>query len=230
MKIYYTKMTDLSETEKEKAFAILPAERVERIRKRKTWKSQMQSLAAGLLLEYALHQIGLSGKDLTFLKNQDGKPYIKEMPQFFYNLSHSGEYVALVMDEYAVGIDIEREHKQSRKLAERFFAEEEKAALRENWSEDAFTKVWTRKESFLKVTGFGMRMPLNGFSVVEKQVQINEKMPADMVNVNDAYYIASYCLNEDCWLSVCRKEKSIPKAAEPERIEWKEVIKGIENV
>lgn len=229
MKIYYAKIEHLSENEKKKALSLLPRERVERIRHMKAEKSQQQSITAGLLLEYAFREMGLSGKELTFLKNADGKPYIKEVSELHYNLSHSGEYAALVMDTYPVGIDIEGAHEGGQKLVKRFFSEEEKKILLNHWSEEAFTRFWTRKESYLKAVGFGMRMPLDGFSVHEERVQINEKMTAGMVSTEDAYYIESFQLEGSFWLSVCRKDVTIREAA-PQIIELREIIKGKEDV
>ena len=205
MKIYYTKIEQLPETEA--ILKILPQERAERIKRMKAEKSRQQSMAAGLLLEYGLREMGFQGKKLTFLKNPDGKPYIKELPEFYYSLSHSGEYAALVIDEYPVGIDIEETKERSRKLAERFFSDEEKEVLLNQWSDEAFTRFWTRKESFLKATGFGMRMPLDGFSTVKERVEVNEKMTAGMVDTADAYYIESIALADGMWLSVCRKDR-----------------------
>ena len=204
MKIYYTKIEQLPEMEW--ILKMLPQERAERIRRMKAEKSRKQSMAAGLLLEYAFREMGFSGKELTFLKNADGKPYIKERPELYYNLSHSGVYVALVLDNCPVGIDIEETRERSKKLAERFFSEAEKECLLNQWSDEAFTRVWTRKESFLKATGFGMRMPLDAFSTVKERVEINEKMPTDMVNPKEDYYIKSLALADGLWLSACRKD------------------------
>lgn len=214
MKIYYTQIVRLSEEEKQQVLLFLPKERVERILRIKSEKSQMQSMTAGLLLEYALREMGLCGKELTFLKNADGKPHIKELPEFYYNLTHCGECAALVTDTCSVGIDVEGIHKDGRKLAERFFAEEEKKILLEDFSNEAFTRIWTRKESYLKATGVGMRMPLDAFSVLEEKVLRKETMPVEMVSEKDDYYIKSFCLKENAelqniWLSVCRKNRKI---------------------
>lgn len=212
------------------ALQLLPKERVEKIARNRQKKNQFQSMWAGLLLEYALQEQGLAGVDLTFLKNTDGKPYIKEYPQFYYNLSHSQEYVALVVDDYPVGIDVEGLRVGYQKLVARFFAEEEVEALQEQWSDEFFTKLWTRKESYLKAAGYGMRMPLNGFSTLEEQVRINEKMNSEMVEDEAVYYLASVSLEGDYWLSVCRK--NMPMVTEmdvlvPEQVDLKRFLKKV---
>ena len=229
MRIYYAKISGFSEEEMQDALQFLPRERLEKIERTKQKKSQQESICAGLLLEYALQEQGLSGVGLTFMKNADGKPYIEKHPELFYNLSHSKEYVALVMDERPVGVDIEGLRTGYQKLVNRFFAEDEMAALQENWSDQLFTKLWTRKESYLKATGFGMRMPLNGFSTLQEQVCVNENMPDEMLT-DVPYYLASTQVEEGYWLTVCRKAMPVSDAEEmfsPMQIDLKRMLKKV---
>ncbi len=232
LKVYYAKISELSEEEMQNALRILPQERIEKIKRRKQKKSQLESIWAGLLLEYALQEHGLKGMELTFLKNIDGKPYIAEYPKLFYNLSHSKEYVAIVIDDYPVGVDVEETRIGYQSLVTRFFAQEEIIALQECWSDQVFTKLWTRKESYLKATGFGMRMPLDGFSTLQEQVRVNENMPKEM-SEDVPYYLASTQLEDNYWLSVCRKAERVIEAGEvfsPIQVDLKRMlIKGIEN-
>ena len=193
------------------ALHLLSKERIEKIERTKQKKSQLQSIYAGLLLEYALCEMGLSGRTLTFLKNPDGKPYIAEYPELFYNLSHSKDYVALVMDEHPVGVDVEG-------LRVGF--------LQESWSDETFTRLWTRKESYLKATGYGMRMPLSGFSTLQEKVQVNEQMTAEMLE-DASYYLAGTVLDGEYWLSVCRRDVpvcSVPEYLEPIQVDLKRTL------
>jgi len=208
LKIYYAKISELSEEERQYAMLLLPEVRTEKIIRTKQKKNQLQSIYAGILLEYALQEMGVNGKALTFQKNADGKPSIKELPDFHYNLSHTKEYVALVVDTHAVGIDVEGVRGGDQKLATRFFSVEEVSYLEENWSDLLFTKFWTRKESYLKATGYGMRMPLDAFSTLYGQVEINEKMPKEMIEEGAKFYLESIQIDEAYWLSVCSKGKT----------------------
>lgn len=208
------------------ALHLLSKERIEKIERTKQKKSQLQSIYAGLLLEYALCEMGLSGRTLTFLKNPDGKPYIAEYPELFYNLSHSKDYVALVMDEHPVGVDVEGLRVGYQKLVHRFFAPDEVAFLQESWSDETFTRLWTRKESYLKATGYGMRMPLSGFSTLQEKVQVNEQMTAEMLE-DASYYLAGTVLDGEYWLSVCRRDVpvcSVPEYLEPIQVDLKRTL------
>lgn len=228
MKIYYAEICELTEEEQYQIMQLLPNVRIEKIQRMKSEKNRLLSMSAGLLLENALREQGLRGKELTFLKQKDGKPYIAEYPEFHYNLSHSKECVALVVDSYPVGIDVEALRIGYQKLAKRFFSETEVACLKDMWSDEVFTKIWTRKESYLKATGYGMRLPLDSFSTLYEQVEINEKMPEDMRTDGYVYYLASMPLESGYWISVCRL--GLPVVNEQlelaiERVELKEILK-----
>ena len=228
MKIYYAKIKNLSEEEVGAALQLFPKVRIEKIEKRKQEKARLQSIYAGLLLEYALQKEHLHGKNLTFLENKDGKPYIAEYLELHYNLSHSSNYVALVLDRHLVGIDVEEIRGDCRKLVKRFFSAEEKDALEAQWSDTFFTKLWTRKESYLKATGFGMRMPLEGFSTLNHRVELNDKMYDEMVEAEEIYYLDSMELEKGCWLSVCRKNESFSlEKCMPEQVDLNKFLKKV---
>lgn len=89
-----------------------------------------------------------------------GKPYIKEQP-FFYNISHSGDYVFCAVSGQEIGADIQKKVSGGGKgVAERFFSEREIAAVREIKDDagkrDLFYRLWTRKEALGKLSGDGI--------------------------------------------------------------------------
>ena len=210
MKIYYAKIPTFSEEELQQVLQFLPKERLERIERTKLIQNKLQSVAAGLLLDYAVRERGVESRELTFTKNADGKPAIAEFPNFHYNLSHAKEYVALVTDSHPVGIDIEYLRVGYQRLVSRFFSEEEQRVLSAHWSDEDFTRIWTRKESYLKASGYGMRMPLTGFSTLGEQVVLNERMNPDMVESGAVYYLTSISFLEGYQMSVCRKNEPLP--------------------
>lgn len=110
MKIY---MTDTLPLEDEKIFSqMLPfitEDRKNKIVRLKKREDRCRSLAAGLLLEYALQEYGISllpGKmrqaQLAFGEN--GKPILNDNIGIHFNLSHSGRYVAGVFSESEAGM------------------------------------------------------------------------------------------------------------------------------
>jgi 4'-phosphopantetheinyl transferase len=88
-----------------------------------------------------------------------------------FNLGHSHEIAIYAFSHRRqLGIDIEhvRPEVAGEEIAERFFAAEEVATLREVPSRlrtEAFFNCWTRKEAYIKARGEGLTFPLADFAV-----------------------------------------------------------------
>ncbi|MDR1363517.1 MAG: 4'-phosphopantetheinyl transferase superfamily protein [Spirochaetaceae bacterium] len=118
-----------------------------------------RSFAAELLLEKVL------GKDAAFRVCRDGtgKPYIEGGPHF--SVSHSGDWAVLAVCGKPVGVDIEvcSTFRDTDGIARRAFHPAEYAdALRDI---KMFYKIWTAKESYIKMTGGGLT-GLSNFRVI----------------------------------------------------------------
>ena len=104
---------------------------------------------------------------LELLKEPQGKLHLQHNPTFF-NLTHSGEYIAFcISDEGPVGIDIEHIKKLKNNLlaiAKRYFTQAEYHALEQSdtkQQKSLFYKIWTLKEAALKATGLGISAGLD---------------------------------------------------------------------
>ncbi len=103
-----------------------------------------------------------SDRDLTILRPVDGKPHFRDSALPDFNLSHSGRLCAAVLSERTentVGLDLEvlRSIPGYCGIAERFFSDEEKAALASRQNDpDFFFLLWTQKEAYAKRTGKGL--------------------------------------------------------------------------
>ena len=127
------------------------------------------SLGAELLLRHALRTEGLDEVPMLFDYGAQGKPRFKDSDVYF-NLSHSEEYVLCAFAPYEVGCDVEQITPIDLNIARRFFFHSEyddiAAQMTEAARNDLFFRYWTLKESFLKVTGLGMKLPLDAFEIV----------------------------------------------------------------
>lgn len=98
--------------------------------------------------------------DLKFNYGRNGKPYLQDHP-FYFNLSHSGEYVFCAISDREVGVDIQQFRPVDEvRLTRRFFSEEEQKALERCLDREEqrklFYRLWTRKEAYGKLTGEGI--------------------------------------------------------------------------
>lgn len=93
--------------------------------------------------------------DYEIAYNSQGKPYFCQIVKFF-NISHSSNYVACVIGDRPVGIDIEKARKGRQNLAKRFFDISEAEWIKECDSDQRFFRIWTLKEAYGKATGQGV--------------------------------------------------------------------------
>lgn len=109
---------------------------------------------------------------LRFANAEGGKPRLIGAPiDLRFNLSHAGERALLAVaigSEVGVDIEAHRVISDPLNIAKRFFSAAEQKRLREaspSDVDDVFLRIWTRKESFIKARGDGLRFPLAGFAV-----------------------------------------------------------------
>lgn len=154
-------------------------DRREKILRMKNEAAKLRSLAAGNLLHYALcEELGYSfesTKPFSIGYGEKGKPYLTEYPGIHFNLSHSGDYVCCAAGDVPVGVDIQEKVKVHEKLAERFFTPADQRMLAECGEEerqDLFFRMWSIKESYLKLTGEGLSGGLAEFEILwgEKKI------------------------------------------------------------
>ena len=199
--VYVTNIKELSD---EKVFQE-QYERVSEYRRKKVDKMKFpndkrRSLAAGLLLQKALGELGIDEKTIVFETNQNGKPFIKcenqnsGLKAVHFNLSHSGDYAMCVIGDNPVGCDVERVRKIDLKLADRFFAPLEIELIRSQPSNESqintFFRLWTLKESYIKALGKGLSLGLDSFSIQLSPLQLLSNKDDENITCNFYEYNA----------------------------------------
>ena len=181
MMIFVT-TTDALADEKlyEKAYLLIPEYRRVKADKMKMRENKLQTVTAGLLLNYAVgkwnsrvngegdsvyyENVGIFSVieannqcfDYEIAYNLQGKPYFLLHREIFFNISHSSNYVACVIGDRPVGIDIEKARKGRQNLAKRFFDISEAEWIKECDNDQRFFRIWTLKEAYGKATGQGV--------------------------------------------------------------------------
>lgn len=153
------------------------------IHKYKFLEDKCRSLGAGLLLLYILSINKV--EDISLFRNKYGKIYNNSLE---FNISHSGEFVICSVGYSINGIDIEKIDAGDLSVAERFFNPVEYEILLK-CKEDIFTNIWTLKESYIKALGKGLSIPLESFSVIDKNIINMEKFINNIKQLNTDEYI-----------------------------------------
>jgi 4'-phosphopantetheinyl transferase len=159
----------------------LPRERLERLletfspRERERYRSFAHEehrfrwgAARGLLREVLGRATGRGPARVGFRHAEHGKPHLDDGPLRF-NISHSGGAVLIALARVEVGVDIELPRpRRTDDLARRFFApgeQERLFALEGESRRNAFFRLWTCKEAFLKATGEGFSRSLRSYEI-----------------------------------------------------------------
>ena len=147
-----------------KLYRLANRERQERADRYLRREDALRCVTAHALLRYA------TGCDeLSPARTADGKPYLPQMPDFYFNLTHSGDFVAIAYGDSPVGIDMEQilPDKARQGIAQRFFAPAEQQAAT---TPADFFRIWSMKESYLKYLGTGLSGSMKSIDVLSPEL------------------------------------------------------------
>ena len=131
----------------------MPVARREYVQHFKLPEDQKRSALAWLLLAYGLRkEYGMEAVP-KFRKAASGKPFFPEAHMPFFNLSHSGNFVGCAVHDQEIGLDIQEITEPRDSLIRRVCTQDELASLK---SSQDFCRIWTMKESAVKLTGEGI--------------------------------------------------------------------------
>ncbi len=142
------------EKEYRKAYSAVSMQRRKKVDSCRFKKDKWLSLAAGLLLENGIAELGI--ENYTIKYNENGKPYLDGVESVFFNLSHSGRYAACAIYNREIGIDIQEIKAVSQKLIRKVATDKELSflmSLSEKERIEQFVRLWTIKESYVKYIG-----------------------------------------------------------------------------
>lgn len=162
LRVYYASILGLPDSGEGMPLSEYRKNKLNRLR---TEQGRKQSIGAELLLIRALLELDRDFElPLRIEADTFGKPHLSDSAPFF-NLSHSGDFVACALADVPLGLDLQKKSPYREKMVSRFFSADEKCQiLSAEDADDAFTEIWTKKESYLKAVGCGIRVPLNSFS------------------------------------------------------------------
>ena len=217
---YYLRLflAELESGAKPKAESRFPADKSSNSRPESVLARGLAARALESYLGYKPSPEILGGETRT----HEGKPYFQDYPDFHYNISHSGKYVVCGIicggkDPQPIGVDIQEipaDPKRALMIADHFFSDEEKESLhalvRQGDISSAlllFCRYWTARESYIKLTGWGLAEPFSNFkpnldhgriitSEIEKEVYLMECKAPDGYCLS----VCSYVPLEPCFI------------------------------
>lgn len=135
-------------------FSGLPGARLDKAVRLFSSEKRKESAGAGLLLARILPRFLADAEEV--FADERGKLL---HPRLFLSLAHGGGMAVLAVGDRPVGCDVEK-LSRVREGVLKHFSKEERAfvqeAAGERTREEAFFRIWTGKESYLKMTGEGL--------------------------------------------------------------------------
>lgn len=125
--------------------------------------------ARGILREVLGRALGRPPDQVRFGYGSHGKPHLPD-ERLLFNISHSGSLAVIALATVEVGVDVELPRKRrSDAIARRFYTPGEIERLfaeaDADRRADAFFRLWTCKEAFLKVTGEGLSRSTRSYEI-----------------------------------------------------------------
>ena len=163
IKLAYCDVSDLNLSESYKHLSDTRKGKVDNFR---FVKDKKLSAGAYLLLKKLLNELDIT--DPLFRTGKYEKAYIANYDNIYFNLSHSGRFVACAISDGEVGVDVEyNDSTIDLNIAKQYFfnTEYENIMKSENPS-DEFFKYWVLKESYMKYTGLGFNLELDEFEII----------------------------------------------------------------
>ena len=167
------------------------------------WKKEQGVPWQHILADILKKDYGI-GQCPEILKDAYGKPYL-EGHSLCFNVSHSGEYLAIAISENPVGVDIQKPKEIKDGMYRKVIQPQEELLIGENREKD-FLCLWTLKESFVKADGRGLCISMRDYWF-EKE---NENYFVNYGGQRAAYtFNIEETLIEDYVISVCGLEPEV---------------------
>lgn len=140
-------------------------ERVKRIfRCKKNPTEKARLINTGILIHKVFTQYGIDQHKIEY--RQNGKPYLKDSTDFFFNISHSGDLIAVAVSGSELGIDLQKVVPYKESLVGKITGKTERQFIESDitWH---LNYVWAIKEAYTKLTGKGISTDLSTISYYE---------------------------------------------------------------
>ncbi len=198
-KIYVLHQTNpIPDDEYNRLLKLLPKEKQKDIGKKIFRKDrEIILLAHSLLRKVLFEEYNLKESEYRFDTGKYGKPYLTKRPDIHFNISHTHKWAAVALSDHEIGVDIENHREIDPESLSSYFHPDENAYIRsfsKDMRIDAFFRIWTMKESYIKAIGLGLQQPLAEFSTI----------PIDSIN---GWKFSLYSVNGGTKLAVCQDAK-----------------------
>lgn len=194
IEVKYFNIKDLDETLMEMYLKKLPDFMHQEINRYQILNDRKTRLIARLMIKQYIQEKKYSARIEDWQKGEHEKPFIPNGPEF--NITHSGEIVAVAFSDQPIGIDIERiKEIEIEGLSAYLHNEEKEYILKAKNKQDIFFTIWSKKEAYLKATTKGIIHELAATSVIGENI----------INNNQYWYFKELVIHPSYKCFICSK-------------------------
>ena len=144
-----------------------------------------------LLKTAVLREFRVDSNTLIIEKGEHGKPYFSDREDIFFNISHSGNFVAAAVGECPIGIDIQVVQNVRERMIDKLCNDDEKQFISNCPDKDkSFIILWSLKESYIKAIGKGMSFPMSDINF--KLEYFKDEAKGEFSNRSGRYLVRDY--------------------------------------
>ena len=190
--LWYLNTKNVGQEDVKTLLKFLPHEMINEIIRFRNHEDRRLKLFGRLLIRKYYEDQHLKFDWLEWQVSPEGKPYYKNGSKKF-SISHSGDYVTVAFSDQEIGTDIEKlTNFDIMTVLSYLHPKEAECIENTSYSEDAFFKIWTRKEAYLKAIGRGI---IDGLS--------NENCLLDELTYKEKWYLHSLPLFSNYKMAIC---------------------------
>ena len=131
-----------------------------------------ENLSSQEALEKSLKNYHIDKYELIY--NEYGKPFLKDRDLFF-NISHTKNTIVIAISDKEVGIDLQVKSYRPR-VIDKYFTPSEQTLVDNSLDKaDTFTKVWVKKEAYVKMIGQGLSYGLKKVDTPLLNIKVSKK-------------------------------------------------------
>lgn len=173
-------------------------------------RKKEETLNGRKLLKFAVQDLfGLNTDTLVITKNEHGKPYFQDVRGIEFNISHSGDYVAVMLGDTHIGVDIQTVRPVKERVIYKMCNDDECSFVFSDTETDrAFIRLWTLKESYVKALGTGMTFPMSTVNFDLRNTEEDTGKFGKLSNQQGIFLNRDF---DDFILSACVLNEDIPK-------------------
>ncbi|MCK4764361.1 MAG: 4'-phosphopantetheinyl transferase superfamily protein [Candidatus Aminicenantes bacterium] len=207
--VYALKLSEIEEETYEKLLLLVDRQKQDKVKKFYRREDSLRTLLADLLVRnLVIEKTNLRNEEISFSYNEYGKPTLNDVENFHFNVSHSGEWIVCAVDSEPVGVDVEEIAPVDLDISRNYFSPDEHSDLLSQEDRIAyFFTLWTLKESYIKIVGKGLSLPLNSFSIRFSDEEIG--IAASGRKLDDTFF-TQYDIDDKYKMAVCAQDKEFP--------------------